>query len=179
MFDLVHKNKRIIQVFLGLIALTFATWGIESYTRMQGGRDTVASVNGLDISAREFEEELRRRQDQLRQALGPNYDPAQFDTPDLRRGLLDSMVSQRLVAAAAHDAAHVQALRVGDGALSQGDRLGPRAARLRRKGEGANLTDRRRLTMASVLRGWSGSVRKPSGGCALPAARPCRALWRT
>jgi peptidyl-prolyl cis-trans isomerase D len=104
MFDLVHKNKRIIQVFLGLIALTFATWGIESYTRMQGGRDTVASVNGLDISAREFEEELRRRQDQLRQALGPNYDAAQFDTPELRRGLLDSMVSQRLVASAAHDA---------------------------------------------------------------------------
>ena len=104
MFDLVHKNKRIIQIFLGLIALTFATWGIESYTRMQGGRDTVASVNGLDISAREFEEELRRRQDQLRQALGPNYDAAQFDTPELRRGLLDSMVSQRLVASAAHDA---------------------------------------------------------------------------
>jgi peptidyl-prolyl cis-trans isomerase D len=71
---------------------------------MQGGRDTVASVNGLDISAREFDEELRRRQDQLRQALGPNYDPAQFDTPDLRRGLLDSMVSQRLVASVAHDA---------------------------------------------------------------------------
>jgi peptidyl-prolyl cis-trans isomerase D len=104
MFDLVHKNKRIIQVFLGLIALTFATWGIESYTRMQGGRDTVASVNGLDISAREFDEEMRRRQDQLRQALGPNYDAAQFDTPELRRGLLDSMVSQRLVASAARDA---------------------------------------------------------------------------
>jgi peptidyl-prolyl cis-trans isomerase D len=104
MFDLVHKNKRIIQVFLGLIALTFATWGIESYTRMRGARDTVASVNGLDISAREFDEELRRRQDQLRQALGANYDPAQFDTPELRRGLLESMVSQRLVASAAHDA---------------------------------------------------------------------------
>src|ERR1043166_7873580 len=36
MFDFVHKNKRIIQIFLGLIALTFATWGIESYTRMAG-----------------------------------------------------------------------------------------------------------------------------------------------
>jgi peptidyl-prolyl cis-trans isomerase D len=104
MFDLVHKNKRIIQVFLGLIALTFATWGIESYTRMTGGRDTVATVNGLEISAREFDEELRRRHDQLRQALGANYDPAIFDTPELRRGLLESLVSQRLVASAANDA---------------------------------------------------------------------------
>ena len=101
MFDLVHKNKRVIQVFLALIAITFMTWGIESYTRMTGGRDTVAKVNGLEISAREFDEELRRRHDQLRQALGRNYDPAQFDTPEIRRGLLDSLISQRLVASAA------------------------------------------------------------------------------
>jgi peptidyl-prolyl cis-trans isomerase D len=104
MFDLVHKNKRIIQIFLGLIALTFATWGIESYTRMRGGGDTVAKVNGLEISAREFDEELRRRNDQLRQALGANYDPSQFDTPEMRRGLLESLVSQRLVASAAYSA---------------------------------------------------------------------------
>jgi peptidyl-prolyl cis-trans isomerase D len=104
MFDFVHKNKRIIQIFLGLIALTFATWGIESYTRMRGGRDTVATVNGLEISARELDDELRRRNDQLRQALGNNYDPSQFDTPEMRRGLLESLVSQRLVASAAYSA---------------------------------------------------------------------------
>ena len=52
MFDLVQKYKRVIQVFLGLIALTFATWGIESYTRFRGATDGVASVNGLDISRR-------------------------------------------------------------------------------------------------------------------------------
>ncbi len=104
MFNFVHKNKRIIQIFLGLIALTFATWGIESYTRMTGGRDTVAKVNGLEISARELDEELRRRNDQLRQALGANFDPSQFDTPEMRRGLLESLVSQRLVASAAYSA---------------------------------------------------------------------------
>ena len=101
MFDFVHRNKRVIQVFLALIAITFMTWGIESYTRMVGGRDTIATVNGLDITAREFDEELRRRHDQLREALGPGYDPAQFDTPEIRRGLLDSLISQRLVASAA------------------------------------------------------------------------------
>jgi peptidyl-prolyl cis-trans isomerase D len=104
MFDFVHKNKRVIQIFLGLIALTFATWGIESYTRMRGGRDTVATVNGLEISAREFDDEFRRRNDQLRQALGANFDPSQFDTPEMRRGLLESLVSQRLVASAAYSA---------------------------------------------------------------------------
>ena len=42
---------------------------------VQGGdRDyaleTVATVNGLDISQREFAEELRRQQDQLRRMFG-------------------------------------------------------------------------------------------------------------
>ena len=81
MFDFVQKNKRVIQIFLGLIALTFATWGIESYTRMRGGRDTVATVNGLEISAREFDEELRRQQDQLRQALGGRFRPVAVRHP--------------------------------------------------------------------------------------------------
>ncbi|MFL6566681.1 MAG: SurA N-terminal domain-containing protein [Burkholderiales bacterium] len=104
MFDYVQKHRRFLQIFLGLIALTFATWGIESYTRMRGGGDTVATVNGLEISARELDDELRRRNDQLRQALGANYDPSQFDTPEMRRGLLESLVSQRLVASAASSA---------------------------------------------------------------------------
>ena len=76
MFDLVTKYKRVIQVFLGLIAITFATWGIESYTQFRGGRDTVASVNGLDISQREFAEELRRQQEQMRRMFGGQIDPA-------------------------------------------------------------------------------------------------------
>jgi peptidyl-prolyl cis-trans isomerase D len=101
MFDLVHKYKKIVTVVLGLIAITFMTWGIESYTRMGGGRDIVATVNGMDISAREFDDELRRQQDQLRQMFGRNFDPAQFDTPESRRALLDGLIAQRLVASAA------------------------------------------------------------------------------
>jgi peptidyl-prolyl cis-trans isomerase D len=101
MFNFVEKNKRVIQVFLGLIAITFMTWGIESYTRQKGGADTVATVNGLTISQREFDEELRRQQDQLRRMFGRNFDPAILDTPDSRRTLLESMISQRLIASEA------------------------------------------------------------------------------
>src|SRR6267378_1893737 len=93
MFDLVTKYKRVIQVFLGLIALTFATWGIESYTRFRGAGDAVASVNGMKISQREFTDELRRQQDQLRQMFGRAIDPAALDTPESRRTLLDTLRS--------------------------------------------------------------------------------------
>jgi len=101
MFDLVTKYKRVIQIFLGLIALTFATWGIESYTRFRGAGDAVASVNGMKISQREFTEELQRQHDQIRKMFGRAIDPAALDTPESRRTLLDSLIAQRLVASAA------------------------------------------------------------------------------
>src|SRR6185503_2357660 len=102
MFDFVQKNKRILQVFLGLIALTFATWGIESYTRFAGGRDVVASVNGNEISTREFAEKLRQQQEQLRRMFNNQIDPAALDTPEMRRAVLDQIIAERLVA---HEAA--------------------------------------------------------------------------
>jgi peptidyl-prolyl cis-trans isomerase D len=100
-FDLVQKYKRVIQVFLALIALTFATWGIESYTRFRGSADAVASVNGLEIPRREFDEELRRQQEQLRQMFGASFNAEAFDTPEARKLLLDGLVSQRLVSSMA------------------------------------------------------------------------------
>ncbi len=81
-----------------MIAITFATWGIESYTRSAGGRDTVASVNGLEVSQREFQEQYRVQQDQVRRMFGGSVDPSALDSPEARRALLDSMVAQRLMA---------------------------------------------------------------------------------
>jgi len=98
MFDIVQKHRRILQIFLGLIAITFATWGIESYTRYAGGRDTVATVNGSDISQREFSQQLQQQQEQLRRMFGGRLDPAMLDTPEARRAVLDQMIAQRLVA---------------------------------------------------------------------------------
>ena len=101
MFDLVHKYKKLVTIILGLIAITFATWGIESYTSMRGGREVVATVNGMDISVREFQDELQRQQDQLRQILGQNFDAAELDTPESRRAVLDRLITERLVASEA------------------------------------------------------------------------------
>ena len=100
MFDLVHKYKKFITVIIGLVALTFVFWGVENRVT-RGSRETVASVNGMEISVREFEDELRRQQDQLRELLGRNFDPAALNTPESRRLLLDSLIAQRLVASAA------------------------------------------------------------------------------
>ena len=85
MFDFVQRHRRLLQIFLGLIALTFATWGIESYTRYAGGRDSVATVNGSDISQREFDQQVAMQQEQIRRMFQGRVDPATFDTPEGRR----------------------------------------------------------------------------------------------
>ena len=102
MFKFVHTHKRLIQIaFVLLIVPPFAFFGMESYTRTMGGSDDVASVDGAGISQREFAEELRRQQERLRAAFGRGFDPAALDTPESRAALLESLVSQRLVAGAA------------------------------------------------------------------------------
>src|SRR5688572_685060 len=101
MFDFFQKHKRIGQVILGLIAITFVTWGVESYTGMRSGRDTVATVNGIEISQREFAQQLQQQQEQLRRLFGGGVDPQALDSPESRRALLDSLIAQRLVASQA------------------------------------------------------------------------------
>ena len=101
MFELLHKRKRLAQVVLVLLAIPFAFFGLESYTRSVGGRDDVATVNGSPITQAEFAEELRRQQDRLRAAFGPGIDTEALDTTESRLALLDSLVSQRRVADAA------------------------------------------------------------------------------
>jgi peptidyl-prolyl cis-trans isomerase D len=99
MFDFVAKHKRILQVILALTFVPFAFFGLESYTRALRGSGDVATVEGISISQREFAEELRRYLDSLRDQVGQNIDPAELDTPQLRRALLESMIARRLVLA--------------------------------------------------------------------------------
>jgi peptidyl-prolyl cis-trans isomerase D len=102
MFEFVQKHKRLIQfAFVLLIVPPFAFFGMESYTRSIGARDDVATVDGAGITQREFGEELRRQQERLRAAFGRGFDPSALDTPESRGALLQSLVSQRLLADAA------------------------------------------------------------------------------
>jgi peptidyl-prolyl cis-trans isomerase D len=115
MFELIQKRKRLAQVVLVLLVIPFAFFGLESYTGSMSSRDDVAKVNGSPITQAEFAEELRRQQDRLRAAFGPNIDTEALDTTESRLALLDSLVSQRLLA----DAALRGGLSVSDEALRQ------------------------------------------------------------
>jgi peptidyl-prolyl cis-trans isomerase D len=101
MFDFVAKHKRIIQIVIGLVVVPFAFFGLESYTRVMRGADDVATVDGMGITQREFAEALREQQERVRALFGRDFDVSAFDTPAARLSVLDSLIAQRLVNAAA------------------------------------------------------------------------------
>ena len=97
MFDAVRNNKRIVQVFLALITLPFAFFGVESYVRSVGSGDDVASVGDAKITQQQFQQTLREQQERLRTQLGGQFDPKLLDTPQARQAILDDLVDQQLL----------------------------------------------------------------------------------
>jgi peptidyl-prolyl cis-trans isomerase D len=115
MFDIVRNNKRITQGFLALITLPFAFWGVESYVRNVDSSIEVATVGGAKISQQELQAALREQQDRARAQLGGQLDMALFDSPQMRRVVLDSLITQRLLAEQARKAK----MAVGNEQLAQ------------------------------------------------------------
>jgi peptidyl-prolyl cis-trans isomerase D len=115
MFDIVHKHKRIVQLVLALITLPFAFFGVDYYFRGADQFPEVASVGGEKITQNEFNDALREQQDRMRQALGRNFDPAMFESPEVRFAVLESVVNQRLL----QNKARQESFRVTDGQLQQ------------------------------------------------------------
>jgi peptidyl-prolyl cis-trans isomerase D len=115
MFDLVTKHKRIAQVILALIALPFAFFGVDFYFRRAEGPPSVASVGRDKVTQAEFDDLMREQQGRMRAMLGRQYDPAMFDSPEVRYALVDQLVNQRLL----EQRARADKFRVSDEQLYQ------------------------------------------------------------
>lgn len=97
MFEAVRNNKRIVQVFLLLITLPFAFWGVESYIRENQASKVVAKVSSTSISQQQFVQALREQNDNLRRRMGARFDPKLLEQPDFRLGLVNELVNQSLL----------------------------------------------------------------------------------
>lgn len=115
MYDFLSKHKRAVQVVLALITLPFMFFGVDYYFRGGGVEDTIATVDGVKITRREFEDALREHADRLRQQMGKSYDSAVIDHPDVRYAVVMNLVNQRLLA----EEARRERLRVTDAQLAQ------------------------------------------------------------
>jgi peptidyl-prolyl cis-trans isomerase D len=103
MFDFIHGNKRVVQIILILIALTFAFWGVESY-QMSGLGSDVASVEGSKISQQEFSNAIREQQQALRTQLGGGADASLLESPELRQSVLQQLIEERVLGIGARNA---------------------------------------------------------------------------
>ena len=97
MFDAVRNNKRIVQVFLALITLPFAFFGVDSYVRNSGAGSDVAAIGDVKITQQQFQQNLREQQERLRAQLGDKFDPKMLDQPEARKAIIDDMINQRLL----------------------------------------------------------------------------------
>ena len=104
MFDVVRNNRRFVQFFLVLITLPFALWGVESYIKDASGGNDVATVGGQKIAPQEFQQALMAQQDKIRTAKGSAVQQSELDSPEVRKGVLESLVVERLLGLNARDA---------------------------------------------------------------------------
>ena len=104
MFDFIRSNTRVLFfILLVLIIPSFIFVGVDGYRRMdEGSNVAVAKVDGRKISQVELENAIRQQADRIR-AQRPDVDPKLLDGPEFRQQVLDELVRQRVVTAAAAD----------------------------------------------------------------------------
>jgi len=88
----------IAKIVLGIIVIVFGGFfGIQQYFT-QRNETYVAKVDGHEISQQDFRERWDLYRSQA--ARNPRFDPAQFDTPERKREVLDQLINEQLVLAA-------------------------------------------------------------------------------
>ncbi|MBI3523268.1 MAG: SurA N-terminal domain-containing protein [Betaproteobacteria bacterium] len=98
MFDFVRKHPKAMQLILALITLPFVFSGVASYVRNETSGSDVASVDGSKITQQELQQALRDQQERMRQQLGQDIPAAMLDSPEVRRAVLDTLISRRVLA---------------------------------------------------------------------------------
>lgn len=102
MFDFIRNHRRWMQlVLLLLVVPAFAFFGIEGYVGFMSQDRELAKVNGTPITLTEYDQARRARLEELRSMLGNRFDAEAIDTPRFREQLLNEMIDQRVIAAAA------------------------------------------------------------------------------
>ncbi len=102
MFDFFRRHTRALQFVLVLLVFpSFVFFGIQGYSRFAGNdQRTVAKVGGQVITQVELDNALRDRVERARRQM-PSIDPKVFETPDMRRLALETLIRERVLNVAA------------------------------------------------------------------------------
>ena len=117
MLQNIRDNSKgiVAKIIVGLIAVTFALFGVESLVSLTGGSNAPATVNGVEISERDLLQgaDLQRRQ--LLNQMGDNADPTLLDDNLIRKATLDNLIQQEVLVQSAEN----QSMTISDQQLDQ------------------------------------------------------------
>lgn len=85
---------------LVLLSVPFAFFGVENYFQAQVPT-YVAKVNKVEIDQDQFRQRFEDHRSRMRQMLGDRYDAREFDTPIVKRQVLESMIDEEVLRQAA------------------------------------------------------------------------------
>ena len=91
-----NTQTKTAKVILGIIIVPFALFGIDSYLSSAGSNVYVAKVDGEEISLQQFIETEQQVRTQM--SAGGEQDQSQFETPEFKKAVVESLVSSKLIA---------------------------------------------------------------------------------
>jgi len=110
------SRSRIVRwAFMLFLVVPFGLFGLDAYINRVSGPTVVANVGNAGISSTELDNALREQAEVYRQQFRGNFDASLMDNPEIRRSVLDKLVSQRLIAIGADRAG----VRIGDQELAR------------------------------------------------------------
>ncbi|HPA02159.1 MAG TPA: SurA N-terminal domain-containing protein [Chiayiivirga sp.] len=83
-----------------LLTVPFAFFGVENYFQQQVST-YVAKINKVEITQDQFRERFEDHRSRMRQMLGDRYDAREFDTPIVKRQVLESLIDEEVLRQAA------------------------------------------------------------------------------
>ncbi len=91
----------VVKLLAGLLIISFAAWGIQDIIGTSASELTVATVGDTDIDPREFDYELSRETQRLRQAFGGQLTEEQINNLGIGNAVLQRMINDAALAAKA------------------------------------------------------------------------------
>ena len=112
MMQAIHNHTKgiISKIILSLVVITFVLWGVQGFIMSRALDTAVATVNGTEIEAHQFQNRLQQAMNQMT----TRYDASLLDQPmfkeNIKRQLLQEMINEELL----KQASNYLGLKIGD-----------------------------------------------------------------
>lgn len=85
----------VMWLIVAAISIPFVLWGVNQYA-FGGADQSVAVVNGEDITINQYAEALQNYKNQMRNALQDKYEDAKFDTVETKMAVVEGLIEREL-----------------------------------------------------------------------------------